>query len=94
LIQLIFSLDPVFSVRFSPEAIISEKPNVKWEDVAGLEGAKQSLKEAVVLPIKFPDLFVGERRPWKGILLYGVCHPSELALWHFNYPRSSATWNW
>ncbi|KAH7821864.1 Vacuolar protein sorting 4C (Vps4C) [Monocercomonoides exilis] len=52
-------------------AIVREKPNVKWSDVAGLEQAKQSLKEAVVLPIKFPDLFVGERRPWKGILLYG-----------------------
>lgn len=54
-------------------AIISEKPNVRWSDVAGLEGAKQSLKEAVELPLKFPQLFVGARKPWKGILLYGVC---------------------
>jgi SpoVK/Ycf46/Vps4 family AAA+-type ATPase len=36
-----------------------EKPNVKWEDVAGLEGAKEALKEAVILPIKFPHLFLG-----------------------------------
>ncbi len=36
-----------------------EKPNVKWDDVAGLEGAKESLKEAVILPIKFPHLFTG-----------------------------------
>jgi len=35
-------------------AIISEKPNVKWSDVAGLEGAKEGLKEAVIMPIKFP----------------------------------------
>lgn len=52
-------------------AILTEKPNIRWEDVAGLEGAKESLKEAVILPIKFPHLFTGKRQPWKGILLYG-----------------------
>ena len=52
-------------------AIIKEKPNVKWEDIAGLEQAKQLLKEAVILPVKFPQLFTGKRTPWKGILLYG-----------------------
>lgn len=36
-----------------------EKPKVKWDDVAGLEGAKEALKEAVILPIKFPHLFTG-----------------------------------
>ncbi|KAF2667000.1 putative vacuolar sorting ATPase Vps4 [Microthyrium microscopicum] len=52
-------------------AILTDKPNIKWEDVAGLEQAKESLKEAVILPIKFPHLFQGKRQPWKGILLYG-----------------------
>lgn len=52
-------------------AILSETPNVRWEDVAGLEQAKESLKEAVILPIKFPHLFTGKRTPWRGILLYG-----------------------
>ncbi|EYE98175.1 AAA family ATPase VPS4 [Aspergillus ruber CBS 135680] len=52
-------------------AILTDKPNVQWEDVAGLESAKEALKEAVILPIKFPHLFTGKRQPWKGILLYG-----------------------
>uniref|UniRef100_A0A7S3K4J8 vesicle-fusing ATPase n=1 Tax=Aureoumbra lagunensis TaxID=44058 RepID=A0A7S3K4J8_9STRA len=52
-------------------AIVTEKPNVKWSDVAGLEGAKAALKETIILPQKFPQLFVGKRKPWKGILLYG-----------------------
>jgi vacuolar protein-sorting-associated protein 4 len=52
-------------------AILQERPNVRWEDIAGLEGAKETLKEAVVLPIKFPTLFQGKRQAWKGILLYG-----------------------
>jgi len=48
-----------------------ETPDVKWSDVAGLEGAKEALKEAVILPIKFPQLFTGKRKPWRGILLFG-----------------------
>lgn len=52
-------------------AILSEKPNVKWDDIAGLEGAKDALKEAVILPVKFPQLFRGNRKPASGILLYG-----------------------
>ena len=51
--------------------LITEMPNVSWDDVAGLEKAKQALKEAVILPIQYPQLFEGKRQPWKGILLYG-----------------------
>ena len=51
--------------------LVTEMPNVSWDDVAGLENAKQALKEAVILPIQYPQLFEGKRQPWKGILLYG-----------------------
>ena len=52
-------------------ALIKESPNIKWDDIAGLEKAKEALKEAVILPLKFPQLFQEKRKPWKGILLYG-----------------------
>ncbi|XP_039263100.2 vacuolar protein sorting-associated protein 4B-like [Styela clava] len=52
-------------------AIVVEKPDIKWSDVAGLQQAKESLKEAVIMPIKFPHLFKGKRTPWRGILLFG-----------------------
>uniref|UniRef100_A0A669BVJ3 Katanin p60 ATPase-containing subunit A-like 2 n=1 Tax=Oreochromis niloticus TaxID=8128 RepID=A0A669BVJ3_ORENI len=46
-------------------------PNVRWEDIIGLEDAKRLVKEAVVYPIKYPQLFTGILSPWKGLLLYG-----------------------
>jgi vacuolar protein-sorting-associated protein 4 len=51
--------------------ILTEKPNIKWGDVAGLDSAKDMLKETVIIPARFPHLFEGKRKPWKGILLYG-----------------------
>ncbi|GMM27749.1 AAA family ATPase [Martiniozyma asiatica (nom. inval.)] len=52
-------------------SILTEKPNIQWDDIAGLEAAKDALKEAVILPVKFPQLFTGKRKPVSGILLYG-----------------------
>mmetsp|Transcript_45588 Transcript_45588/g.120526 ORF Transcript_45588/g.120526 Transcript_45588/m.120526 type:complete len:531 (-) Transcript_45588:2-1594(-) len=51
--------------------IVSKNPGVSWTDIVGLEIAKKLLKEAVVMPIKYPQLFTGLLTPWKGILLFG-----------------------
>jgi vacuolar protein-sorting-associated protein 4 len=53
------------------DSIQVEKPNIRWDEVAGLENAKEALKEAVIMPQQFPQLFTGERKPWRGVLLYG-----------------------
>ncbi len=49
-----------------------EIPNIKWEDVGGLEKVKAELKEAVEWPLKYPQSFekIGIQ-PLKGILLFG-----------------------
>ncbi|CAG2058891.1 unnamed protein product [Timema podura] len=44
---------------------------VPWSDVVDLEDVKGALEEAVILPLKFPQLFTGVRKTWKGILLFG-----------------------
>jgi katanin p60 ATPase-containing subunit A1 len=94
--------------------IYTSNPNVRWNDVAGLDQAKKLLKEvrvyklnelapqletawfqplslsseklvskfscklvvyrykeAVIMPVKYPQFFHGLLEPWKGILLYG-----------------------
>lgn len=57
------------TVLESDEAGIREKPNVGWENVAGLQQAKKAIKEAIVYPVQRPDLFpLGWPR---GILLFG-----------------------
>lgn len=45
--------------------------NTTWDDVAGLEAAKQSVKEAIIFPLIYPDLFTGLRQPPKGVLFFG-----------------------
>ncbi|XP_065672343.1 katanin p60 ATPase-containing subunit A-like 2 isoform X1 [Hydra vulgaris] len=51
--------------------IYLENPNVHWNDIIGLDSAKRLVKESVVYPIKYPQLFTGILSPWKGLLLYG-----------------------
>ena len=53
--------------------VLVQIPDIKWEDIGGLEDVKQELKEAVEWPLKHPDTFqrLGIRPP-KGTLLYGI----------------------
>jgi katanin p60 ATPase-containing subunit A1 len=51
--------------------IFQSNPNVRWTDIIGMTPAKKVLKEAVVYPIKYPQLFRGILSPWKGLLLFG-----------------------
>ncbi len=59
----------------SPSAlreVVIESPNIRWDDIGGLEEAKQKLKEAVEWPLKYGDVFhYMDAKPPKGILLYG-----------------------
>lgn len=52
--------------------VFVEIPNVRWEDVGGLETVKQQIREAVEWPLKYPGMFkqANINTP-KGILLYG-----------------------
>ena len=51
--------------------IINENPNIRFHDIIGLDDAKRLMKEAVLMPMKYPHLFTGILEPWKGILLFG-----------------------
>lgn len=54
------------------DTIVTERPNVNLSEVAGLDDAKQAIYDAILAPMKHPELFKGKaRQPWRGILLYG-----------------------
>ena len=52
--------------------VLLESPNIKWEDIGGLEGPKQELMETVEWPLRYGPLYRHLKAvPPKGILLYG-----------------------
>ncbi len=61
--------------RVQPSAmreVMVQAPDIRWEDVGGLDDAQIRLKEGIELPLRNPDAFrrLGIR-PAKGFLLYG-----------------------
>lgn len=75
--QLEIDMDDFYEAmrEIEPSAIrevFVEVPDVKWEEVGGLENVKAELQEAIEWPLKYADIFAqANTRPPKGILLYG-----------------------
>jgi SpoVK/Ycf46/Vps4 family AAA+-type ATPase len=62
--QMVQQLKASFS-----ELVVKEKPNIKWDDVIGLDDVKKAVRESIAFPFERPDLFpLGWPR---GMLLYG-----------------------
>lgn len=84
--------------------IMDQGPPVNWEDIAGVEFAKATIKEIVVWPMLRPDIFTGLRGPPKGILLFGPpgtgktligkCIASQAGATFFSISASSLTSKW
>ena len=84
--------------------IMHRVDNITWESIAGLEHAKNSIKEIVVWPMLRPDIFKGLRGPPKGLLLFGPpgtgktmigkCIASQAKATFFSISASSLTSKW
>ncbi|NXA11036.1 FIGL1 protein, partial [Sapayoa aenigma] len=84
--------------------IMDHGPPVSWDDIAGVEFAKATIKEIVVWPMLRPDIFTGLRGPPKGILLFGPpgtgktligkCIACQSGATFFSISASSLTSKW
>lgn len=91
-------------VELIMDEIMDHGPPVNWEDIAGVEFAKATIKEIVVWPMLRPDIFTGLRGPPKGILLFGPpgtgktligkCIASQSGATFFSISASSLTSKW
>lgn len=97
------SLEPKM-IELIMSEIVDHGPPVGWEDIAGVEFAKATIKEIVVWPMMRPDIFTGLRGPPKGILLFGPpgtgktligkCIASQSGATFFSISASSLTSKW
>lgn len=97
-------IDPKMIELIRSEIMDTASTNVTWSDIAGLEYAKSTIKEAVVWPLLRPDIFTGLRRPPRGILLFGPpgtgktligkCIASQSKSTFFSISASSLTSKW
>src|SRR3954452_7788040 len=54
------------------ELVLEEIPDITYEDIGGLEGQIEDIRDAVELPFLYAELFAEhELKPPKGVLLYG-----------------------
>ena len=52
--------------------IVTKNPNVRFDQIIGLESCKKVMKEAMLLPLKLSDFFTKNGiDPWSGVLLFG-----------------------
>ncbi|KAG5504569.1 hypothetical protein JIQ42_06405 [Leishmania sp. Namibia] len=70
---ILLPLDPKLVTQVAMEILEhgAGARQVGWDDIAGLQHAKASVEEAIVWPLRRPDLFVGLRDPPRGLLLFG-----------------------
>lgn len=97
------SLEPKM-IELIMSEIMDHGPPVTWDDIAGVEFAKATIKEIVVWPMMRPDIFTGLRGPPKGILLFGPpgtgktligkCIASQSGATFFSISASSLTSKW
>lgn len=73
------------------QEILMVSPGVNWDSIAGLAQAKQALREAIILPSQYPEIFTGLRAPPKGILLFGPPGTGKTLLAKAVATESSAT---
>jgi SpoVK/Ycf46/Vps4 family AAA+-type ATPase len=84
--------------------IMDHGPPVTWDDIAGLQFVKKTIKEIVIWPMLRPDIFTGLRGPPKGLLLFGPpgtgktligkCIASQSKSTFFSISASSLTSKW
>ncbi|XP_058824141.1 katanin p60 ATPase-containing subunit A-like 2 [Topomyia yanbarensis] len=78
----------------------------RWSQVKGLDTAIKLLKESVVTPLQYPQLFVGLTRPWRCVLLHGppgtgktllartLCSETQESITFFNATSATLISKW
>ncbi|XP_001850491.2 katanin p60 ATPase-containing subunit A-like 2 [Culex quinquefasciatus] len=86
--------------------LIKKDLHQRWNQVKGLDMAVSLLKESVITPLQYPELFVGLAKPWRCILLHGppgtgktllartLCSETHESITFFNATASTLISKW